>query len=278
VFVALNTIQGANRSAQTQVASDALMHSQRIGKAAPNAVQGSVEGFRQLEESRKELNKDINLMTRGGQYQGRSIGEPSADIAVVVAAARKQWTATDRGRHHPDAQGGPERHGQDAANAERNVARPAGAHRRHHRLKVQRGASAREIAALGKLTMLTQRMSRSAGEFLTAGGISSETAFQLGRDTTVFRNTLDGFLNGSPRARAGRRARSGPARQVHRAARRVRGVPEAGDGDPGKLDKFNAAKAAEQLIFNDNEALRQRLACCSRLTASIRTRSISPSG
>jgi twitching motility protein PilJ len=37
-----------------------------------------------------------------------------------------------------------------------------------------------------------------------------------------------------------------------------------------KLDKFNAAKAAEQLIFNDNEALRQRLACCSRLTASIR--------
>jgi twitching motility protein PilJ len=76
VFVALNTIQGANRSAQTQVASDALMHSQRIGKAAPNAVQGSVEGFRQLEESRKELNKDINLMTRGGQYQGRSIGEP----------------------------------------------------------------------------------------------------------------------------------------------------------------------------------------------------------
>jgi twitching motility protein PilJ len=31
---------------------------------------------------------------------------------------------------------------------------------------VQRGGSAREIAALGKLTMLTQRMSRSAGEFL----------------------------------------------------------------------------------------------------------------
>jgi twitching motility protein PilJ len=53
VFVALNTIHSANRSAQTQVASDALMHSQRIGKAAPNAVQGSAEGFRQLEESRK---------------------------------------------------------------------------------------------------------------------------------------------------------------------------------------------------------------------------------
>ncbi|MEO5934001.1 MAG: methyl-accepting chemotaxis protein, partial [Duganella sp.] len=95
VFVALNTIHSANRSAQTQVASDALMHSQRIGKAAPNAVQGSAEGFRQLEESRKELNNDITLMTRGGTYQGREIGEPRAELAPVVAAARKQWTATD---------------------------------------------------------------------------------------------------------------------------------------------------------------------------------------
>ena len=77
-FVALNTIHSNRRSTQTQVASDALMHSQRIGKATPNAVQGSAEGFRQLEESRKELNNDIALMTRGGSYQGRNIGEPSA--------------------------------------------------------------------------------------------------------------------------------------------------------------------------------------------------------
>jgi twitching motility protein PilJ len=168
VFVALNTIQGANRSAQTQVASDALMHSQRIGKAAPNAVQGSVEGFRQLEESRKELNKDINLMTRGGQYQGRSIGEPSADIAVVVAAARKQWTATDLAAGtiltlKADLSG------MDKTLQTLHEMSPDLLVRTEDiiNLKVQRGASAREIAALGKLTMLTQRMSRSAGEFLT---------------------------------------------------------------------------------------------------------------
>ncbi|MYM30110.1 methyl-accepting chemotaxis protein [Duganella sp. CY15W] len=260
VFVAFNTIHSANRSAQTQVASDALMHSQRIGKAAPNAVQGSVEGFRQLEESRKELNNDINLMTRGGQYQGRSIGEPRSDIAVVVAAARKQWTATDLAAGtiltlKADLSG------MDKTLQTLNEMSPDLLVRTEDiiGLKVQRGASAREIAALGKLTMLTQRMSRSASEFLTAGGISSETAFQLGRDTTVFRNTIDGFLSGSvPQGLAAVREPDLRAKFTE-----LRGAFEEYQklvtAILDKLDKFNAAKAAEQLIFNDNEALRQRL-------------------
>jgi twitching motility protein PilJ len=260
VFVALNTIHNANRSAQTQVASDALMHSQRIGKAAPNAVQGSAEGFRQLEESRQELTSDINLMTRGGTYQGRTISDPPSDIAVVVAAARKQWSATDL------AAGTiltlkAELSGMDKTLQKLNDMSPDLLVRIEDivALKLQRGGSAREIAALGKLSMLTQRMSLSASEFLTAGGISSETAFQLGRDTTVFRNTIDGFLNGS--VALGLTA-------VREPDLRPKFVGLLADFEEyqklvgailGKLDKFSAARAAEQLIFNDNEALRQRL-------------------
>jgi twitching motility protein PilJ len=260
VFVALNTIHNANRSAQTQVASDALMHSQRIGKAAPNAVQGSAEGFRQLEESRKELTNDINLMTRGGTYQGRTIGEPPSDIAIVVAAARKQWNATDLAAGtilmlKADLSG------MDKTLQKLNDMSPDLLVRTEDiiALKLQRGGSAREIAALGKLTMLTQRMSRSASEFLTAGGISSETAFQLGRDTTVFRNTVDGFLSGSaPLGLAAvrepdlRAKFTGLQTDFEEYQKLVAAVLN-------KLDKFSAARAAEQLIFNDNEALRQRL-------------------
>jgi twitching motility protein PilJ len=260
VFVALNTIHGANRSAQTQVASDALMHSQRIGKAAPNAVQGSAEGFRQLQESRKELNDDITLMTRGGRYQGRDIGEPTTSIAPVVAAARKQWTATDL------AAGTiltlkAELSGVDKTLQRLNAMSPDLLARTEEisALRVQRGGSAREIAALGKLTMLTQRMSRSASEFLTAGGISSETAFQLGRDTTVFRNTIDGFLNGS--APLGLNAvRDADLREKITALKTdFEEYQKLVTTILDKLDKFSAAKVAEQLIFNDNEALRQRL-------------------
>ncbi|MYM87952.1 methyl-accepting chemotaxis protein [Rugamonas sp. FT82W] len=260
LFVALNTIHSANRSTQTQVASDALMHSQRIGKAAPNAVQGSAEGFRQLEESRKELNNDFALMTRGGRYQGREIGEPIAALAPVVAAARKQWGPSDIAAGtilllKADLSG------VDKTLKKINDLSPALLNRTEDisALKVQRGGSAREIAALGKLTMLTQRMSRGAGEFLTAGGITSETAFQLGRDTTVFRNTVDGFLNGS--APLGLAAVRDPdLREKFTALKNdFEEYQKLVTAILDKLDKFSVAKNAEQLIFNDNEALRQRL-------------------
>ena len=260
VFVALNTIEGANRSAQTQVASDALMHSQRIGKAAPNAVQGSVEGFRQLEESRKELNRDIALMTRGGTFQGRDIGVPDAALAPVVAAASTQWSATDRAAGTILALKA-DLSGVDKTLQKLNAMSPDLLARTEAitAIKLQRGASAREIAALGALSMLTQRMSRGASEFLTAGGISSETAFQLGRDATVFRNTVDAFLDGAaplgvaavrePELRAMFTALKDDFEEYRKLVAAIL----------DRLDKFGAAKSAEQLIFNDNEALRQRL-------------------
>ncbi|HEX8405844.1 MAG TPA: methyl-accepting chemotaxis protein [Duganella sp.] len=260
VFVTMNTIHSANRSAQTQVASDALMHSQRIGKAAPNAVQGSVEGFRQLEESRKELNRDIALMTGGGNFQGRHIGEPRAALEPAVAAARKQWTATDLAAGtiltlKADLAG------VDKTLQKLNTMSPDLLARAEEitAIKLRRGSSSREIAALGRLAMLTQRMSRGASEFLTAGGISSETAFQLGRDTTVFRNTVDGFLNGSAPLGIAAVREPGLRAKFTALAADFEEYQKAVTAILDRLDKFSAAKTAEQLIFNDNEALRQRL-------------------
>lgn len=258
--VALNTIYSANRSAQTQVASDALMHSQRIGKAAPNAVQGSDEAFRQLEESRRELNNDITLMTRGGKVQGRQLRAPGADLAATVESVRKQWGATDLAAAtiltlKTDLSG------VDQTLNKLNAMSPDLLARTEEisALRVAGGGSAREIAALGKLTMLTQRMSRSASEFLTAGGISSETAFQLGRDTTVFRTTLEGFLVGS--AAQGLNAAREPELREKIVALKAQfeDYQKLVAAILDKLDKFSAAKNAERLIFNENEALRQRL-------------------
>jgi len=258
--VALNTIHSGYRSTQTQVASDALMHSQRLGKAASSAVQGSEEGFRQLEQSRRELNGAFNLMLRGGSYQGRGLGEPIEALAPTVAAARKQWQPSDLAAGtilllKKDLSG------VEKTLKELNAMSPDLLLHTEEvlALKVQQGGTPREIAALGKLTMLTQRMSRNASEFLTMGGVSSETAFQLGRDTTVFRNTLDGFLNGSATLGLGavhapelREKITGLKADFEDYQKLVTGILD-------KLDKFSAAKNAEQLIFSDNEALRQRL-------------------
>jgi twitching motility protein PilJ len=51
-FVYLNSSQKYLASIQNQIAGDALMHSQRIGKAAPNAIQGKPEAFKCFDQGR----------------------------------------------------------------------------------------------------------------------------------------------------------------------------------------------------------------------------------
>src|SRR5437899_732153 len=95
-FVWLNSNYAALSSLQTQIAGDALMHSQRIGKAAPNAIQGNAEAFKQLDESRKEFNKDLTVLSKGGVYQGRDIGTPDAAFDAMLKDAQKVWTNSDK--------------------------------------------------------------------------------------------------------------------------------------------------------------------------------------
>ncbi|MGV7209500.1 methyl-accepting chemotaxis protein [Oxalobacteraceae bacterium A2-2] len=259
-FVTLNTIHNANRSTQTQIASDALMHSQRIGKAAPNALQGSDEGFRQLEDSRTELTRAFVLLARGGVYQGHETGAPNTGLAPLLAAARKQWNSSEMAAGtilllKSDLSGIDKTLLQIAALSPDLLARAE----EIAALRLQRGAGAREMAAWGRLAMLTQRMKGNASEFLTAGSISTETAFQLGRDSTVFRSTVDGLLNGSaalqlaPLRDPDVRGRLEQLKAEFEQYQRLVAVIL------DKLDKFVAARNAEQLIFGENEALRQKL-------------------
>ncbi len=261
LFVTLNTIRNASRSTLTQVASDALMHSQRIGKAAPNAVQGNEEAFRQLADSRKELSEDLRLMAGGGRYLGREVGTPRAAQALMVAQARQQWNGSELAAGTILALRA-DLGVIDKALRKINAMTPTLLARSEElaALRVQRGGGANEIAALGRLAMLTQRMSRSASEFLSADDISSETAFLLGRDTTVFRNTIDGFLNGSAPLQltatrdAELRDKLGALLSEFEQYQKL--VATVLD----KLERFSAAKNAERLIFSQNETLRGQLA------------------
>ena len=261
LFVGLNIRHSAVLSTQTQIASDALMHSQRVGKAAPNAVQGNAEAFRQLDESRNELNRDLLLMARGGDYQGRDIGAPRAALAPLVADARKKWGSSDKAAH-TILRMKAELSEFDKILQQLNALSPALLAQSEEiaALKVQRGASAREMAVLGRLMMLTQRMSRSASEFLGSGGISSETAFLLGRDTTYFRAAIDGFLNGSAALQLTASRDQDVRDKLGALKTRFDAYQKLVSSILDKLDKFTAAKSAEQLIFSENEGVRQRLA------------------
>src|SRR5213079_3093338 len=65
----------------------------------------------------------------------------------------------------------------------------------------QRDASPGELAATGQLVMLTQRIGKSANEFLTTEGVSPEAVFLLGKDLNTFKEIAQGLQDGSPELR-----------------------------------------------------------------------------
>ena len=66
---------------------------------------------------------------------------------------------------------------------------------------LQINSSAAEISAVGQLVMLTQRIGKSANEFLTAEGVSTEAVFLLGRDLNAFKLITEALISGSAELR-----------------------------------------------------------------------------
>ncbi|MGO4380531.1 methyl-accepting chemotaxis protein [Pseudoduganella sp. RAF19] len=260
-LVGFNAYNSGVASTRTQIASDALMHSQRIGKAAPNAVQGNAEAFRQLEESRNEMNHALNVLTDGGRYANRSVGSAPSSVQSVVLEAKKRWAASDKAsatiiKHKWDLSG------LDETLQKLNAMSPELLSMTEDitATKARQGGSAREMVALGRLSMLTQRMSRSASAFLTEGGISSETAFQLGRDTTVFRNTLEGLEKGNEALGVTAVKDAETREKLTVLKKQFEDYQKLVTFILDRLEKFSAAKSAERLLFAENEPLRKSLA------------------
>ena len=261
LFGYLNSRSTTQSALQTQIAGDALMHSQRIGKAAPNAIQGNPEAFKQLADSRTEFNNDLLVLSQGGGFQNRAIDAPSGEMAPAIKDVQKAWASTDKAAE-TILRLRKELTGFGATLQKLNARSPAllELSEQISALKVQGGATPREISATGQLVMLTQRLGRSANEFLTSEGVNPETAFLLGKDTNTFRDIIDGFLNGSESLRLA------PTRDKETRDKLVELQAVFGQYQTsvatilGNLQNFIAAKQGEQLIFSENELLKQKLA------------------
>ncbi len=246
----MNARDSIGASEATQIASDALMHSQRIGKAAPNAIRGNKEAFAQLEESRVELNKDLRLLAEAAP----------ASMNKKLAAAKSKWVQTDNSAG-TILKMKPELTGFEQTLKQLDTLSPELLSMTEELLnqKVQRGATPRELAAIGRMTMLTQRLSRSASEFLTSGGIRAETAFQLGLDATAFRATTDALLNGNEKTQIAAVRDPELRALVVEIKNKFDTYHKLVTSILDNLPKFTAAKGAELSIFYENEEVKKLL-------------------
>ncbi|GAC1322533.1 MAG: chemotaxis chemoreceptor PilJ [Collimonas sp.] len=260
LFLWLSAKSSTMSSTQTQIAGDALMHSQRIGKATPNAIQGNPEAFKQLADSRKEFNQDLGILSKGGDYKGHDIGTPSASMNSKLTEVNKIWSNTDKAADTIlKLQKELTSFGVTLQKLNGISPNLLDLSEQIATLKTQTGATPREIAASSQLVMLTQRLGRSANEFLTSEGVNPETAFLLGKDTNTFRDIVSGFLNGSDVLRLPASKNEEERSKLTELEKSFAEYQESVASILGNMQNFVSAKQSEQLIFTENENLKQRL-------------------
>ncbi|MCX7208915.1 MAG: type IV pili methyl-accepting chemotaxis transducer N-terminal domain-containing protein [Burkholderiales bacterium] len=256
----LNAEEAAKASAQTQLAAEVLMHSQRMGKASPNAIQGNHDAFNQLRQSRAAINDYLNVLTRGGMTQGRDIPEADQESAKLLSDIRAQWLRSDQAAIR-------------IMNVEKQLIGFKETQQKLNKLSpnlleiseqiatlnAQTGATPREISAAGQLVMLTQRLGKSVNEFMTSEGINPETAFQLGKDANTFKDIVSGFLEGSAVLRLPAASHPDIRLKLNELQQAFAEYQQLVSEVLKNLEQFIAAKEAERLIFSENEILRDKL-------------------
>ena len=201
VAVAYRALDQAEVVSQEVTATgQALMQSQRLAKSVSQALVGSAQAFPDVRESSGVLAKNVRGL-RSGDASLRLTGvnqDLQPDIAKVMPLMERaeKNAATVVGQQNILTQVG---------NALRTINRQSSdlleIAETVSSLKLQQNAAPAEISASGQLVMLTQRIGKSANEFLTMDGVSPEAVFLLGKDLNSFKEIAQGLQDGSPELR-----------------------------------------------------------------------------
>lgn len=231
-------------SHQVQIAADALMHSQRVAKAAPNAVRGDMGAFNELDDSRAEVGRLLQLLARGGQADGKTIPAASGELMPMLAKTRSAWSASNAAA---TTIVGNKRHlvgfGASVAKFEPIAA------------ELQSIADRQSgNAAIGRLAALADRLSVATHAFQAPGVAHRDAARAILRDGAELGALLDSLAASRAVADAGLRERIVDVRTTYK--RWQEGLTPL----TTNLHNFGAAHAAEQVIARDNEGLRSTLA------------------
>lgn len=195
-FFALQTATRA--SAQIGASGQALMQSQRLAKSVSQALIGSAQAFTEVRDSADVLIRNVRSLRTG---QGDIAAAP-ADVQEAIEPTlplvdrAEKNAATVLSQQRTLTQGGQALRAINRQSSDLlEVAETISA------LKLQQNPTPAEASAVGQLVMLTQRIGKSANEFLTTEGVSPEAVFLLGKDLTSFRDLAQGLADGSAELR-----------------------------------------------------------------------------
>ncbi|HUL91150.1 MAG TPA: methyl-accepting chemotaxis protein, partial [Burkholderiales bacterium] len=256
VVVFKDNREATNGTVYVSTSGQMRMLTQRIAKAAQTGLIGSPDAFKQLQQSRDEFNAALKLLAQGGQAGDVSLPPTPDTVKPQLDALTKEWDKTDKSVQLVLAQS-KNLIGLATAVRQINANNPLllDLAEQIQALKLQSQAPAREVSLSGQLVMLTQRLARNATAMLGADVIDPEVAFLMGKDTTTFRELLQGLTKGSDVLRV---AAAKDAEQQAKLAELDKAYQEfqgAVASILGNLQALVNAKQAGRRVVDDSEPL-----------------------
>jgi twitching motility protein PilJ len=254
---ALDSFFFGTNALQVEVVGNTLTHSQRLAKASFGAMQGEPTAFAQLKQSRSIIGNNLNALSEGGVFEGRTVDAAGDKNKAAVQEAIRLWAISEQAsgqliQNEPplmaygkqldtinNANGPLQEQAQQVAT-----------------LKIQMGASGTDISNASELSMLTQRIAKSAAELTQGKQVSNEAAFRLGKDIVSFKE-ISGKIAASidtKKPQAEELEKTLTTMSVNFGA-----VNDGASSILGNVAKIRTAKLAEQTIFNESEAFKKQL-------------------
>ncbi len=257
LVTAFVSVTASNRgSGQVGAAGQASTQSQRLAKSVSQALVGNSTAFPEVKES-------IDILARNV----RSLKSGEGDIAAAPGALQddldKLLPLVDKAEKSAGVVLGQQKTLTQVGQALRAINRQSAdlleTAETVSSLKLQGGASAAELSAVGQLVMLTQRIGKSANEFLTTEGVSAEAVFLLGKDLNSFREIAQGVIAGNADLRLPGTRDPQVKEKLQQLLQQYEQTRTEASAILGNLQGLVAAREAQTTIVNDSEPLRKGL-------------------
>ena len=257
--VAYRALSQADTVAQQVAATgQSLMQSQRLAKSVSQALIGSAQAFPDVRESSDVLAKTVRGLKSGDptlrlEAVNQDLQPEIEKVTPLMERAEKN-AATVMGQQNILTQVG---------NALRTINRQSSdlleIAETVSSLKLQQNAAPAEISASGQLVMLTQRIGKSANEFLTMEGVSPEAVFLLGKDLNSFKEIAQGLQEGSPELRLAGSTDPQTRERLEALIALYEQTRVQAGAILGNLQGLVSAREAQSAIIADSEPLRRGL-------------------
>ena len=259
VTLAFFALRQSNRVAQQVAATgQSLMQSQRLAKSVSQALVGAASAFPDVKDSADVLGTNVRGLRDGDSALGLSALDASyqedltAVIPLVEQAGKNAKVVLDQQKVLTQVTASLRtinRQSSDLLEIAETISS----------LKLQQNAPATEISAAGELVMLTQRIGKSANEFLTMEGVSPEAVFLLGKDLNSFKEIATGLLEGSSELRLTASKDPQVKERLDALLKLYEETRSQAGGILGNLQGLVSSREAQAAIVADSEPLRRDL-------------------